>query len=288
MALRSRAASLRTSARARAAALLAQDGAPSTNGSERAIPEEGLWPLRELYQGRFREPAISYGTARDLADSARNMTGLAQASLDMKNLQRCWAVKAILGSVEPGQRLVEIGAGEPLVAGLLSRLGYEVTVVDPYDGSGNGPREFEFFRADYPDLRFVRDQFPPRDRLAGEFGAVYSISVLEHVDTDAIEGLLSAADALLSAGGCQIHAVDHVLAGWGSDEHLERLRRIVAALGLSSGALDETLAAAERDTGTYFVSAEAQDGWRGALDYDDYPMRRIISVDLVAPRRGAG
>ena len=89
------------------------------------------------------------------------MPGLAAASVDMKDLQRCWMVKAVLGNVEPGGRLLEIGAGEPLVAGLLSRLGYEVTIVDPYDGSGNGPREYADFASAYPDLDFVRDQFPP-------------------------------------------------------------------------------------------------------------------------------
>ena len=72
----------------------------------------------------------------------------------MKNLQRCWMVKAVLGSVEPGGRLLEIGAGEPLVADLLARLGYEVTVVDPYDGSGDGPLEFEEFRGRLSAGRF--------------------------------------------------------------------------------------------------------------------------------------
>ena len=83
-----------------------------------------------------------YGTVRDFADSTETMPGLASASADMKSAQRCWMVKAVLASVPRGGRLVEIGAGEPLVAGLLSRLGYEVIVVDPYDGSGNGPREY--------------------------------------------------------------------------------------------------------------------------------------------------
>ena len=134
----------------------------------------------------------------------------------MKNAQRCWMVKAVLASVPRGGRLVEIGAGEPLVAGLLSRLGYEVIVVDPYDGSGNGPREYSRFTAAYPDLRFVRDQFPPQEDLGGAFDCVYSISVLEHVPLEAIDGVIAgAAELLAERGGCSIHAVDHVLAGWG-------------------------------------------------------------------------
>ena len=46
-------------------------------------------------------PPISYGTVRDFADSLDNLGGLARANSDMKDLQRCWAVKAVLGNVEP-------------------------------------------------------------------------------------------------------------------------------------------------------------------------------------------
>jgi len=253
------------------------------NASAWAVRESALWPLAERYAGSFPLAPISYGTVRDFADSADQMAGLAGASFDMKDLQRCWMVKAILGNVERGSRLVEIGAGEPLVAGILSRLGYEVTVVDPYDGSGNGPREFKRFQQAYPDLRFVREQFPPRQSLGDGFGAVYSISVLEHVPLDAVAGVVEAGHELArEGGGCSIHAVDHVLAGWGADEHGEKLARIVAALGLSERRLAETIEAMERDPETYFVSAEAHNRWRGALPYDQYTMRRIGSVNLFA------
>jgi hypothetical protein len=199
----------------------------------------------------------------------------------MKNIQRCWMVKAILGNVPRGSRLCEIGAGEPLAAGLLSRLGYEVTVVDPYDGSGNGPREYNLFTSTYPDLEFVRDQFPPQRPMSGPFAAVYSISVLEHVPLEAIDDVITGAHELLAAEhGCSIHAVDHVLAGWGADSHREGLERIVAASGLDAGELAATIERMERDPETYLVSAESHNQWRGALPYDEYPMRRIGSVQL--------
>ena len=247
----------------------------------RVVPDAELWPLLERYEGCFGCPPISYGTARDMADSAAALAGLAGASFDMKGLQRCWAVKAILGNVKRGSRLLEIGAGEPLVAGLLSRLGYEVTVVDPYDGSGNGPREHRVFTDEYRDLRFVREQFPPRETLEPGFAGVYSISVLEHVPGSKLDAVVGEAEALLADGGCQIHAVDHVLAGWGAEDHLDGLRRLVAALAIPAERLTEALGEAERDPETYFVSAEAHNLWRGALAYDDYRMRRIISINLV-------
>jgi uncharacterized UPF0146 family protein len=254
---------------------------PGANASAWTVGERALWPVAERYTDAFPLAPISYGTARDLADSTDNMPGLAVTSFDMKDLQRCWTVKAILGNVARGSRIVEIGAGEPLVAGTLSRLGYEVTVVDPYDGSGNGPREFKRFQTAYPDLRFVREPFPPHESLGEGIAAVYSISVLEHVPLDQIDSVVGRAHELVAAeGGCSIHAVDHVLAGWGEEEYREKLERTVVTLGLSERELAETIAAMDGDPETYLVSAEAHNRWRGDIPYDRYPMRRIGSVNL--------
>jgi SAM-dependent methyltransferase len=252
----------------------------AANRSTSLVPDAELWRVSERYRGRFQLPPVSYGTVRDYADSRDALGGLAAASFDMKNLQRCWAVKAILGNVEPGGRVVEIGAGEPLVAGVLSRLGYRVTVVDPYDGSGNGPLEYRAFKRAYPELGFVRDRFPPRDGIASPCAAVYSISVLEHVPAESVEAVVSAARELVAPGGCCIHAIDHVVRGWGAEEHAERLRRIVAASGLDAELLQAALREIDEDPEAYFVSAEAHDRWRGSLPYDDYPMRRIASINL--------
>jgi uncharacterized UPF0146 family protein len=264
------------------AALYAPAGAtPGANASAWTIADSSLWPIAERYTGSFPLPPISYGTVREFADSADHMTGLAGASFDMKDLQRCWMVKAILGNAERGSRILEIGAGEPLVAGMLSRLGYEVTVVDDYQGGGNGPREFKRFQTAYPDVHFVRELFPPSEPLGDDYAAVFSISVLEHVPLEQVATVVEAGHALVAKrGGCSIHAVDHVLAGWGAEEHREKLDRIVAALGLSERELAEQIDAMESDPETYFVSAEAHNRWRGDLPYDQYTMRRIGSVNL--------
>jgi hypothetical protein len=281
--LRDDARRVRAAVRRRAKAALlerANGAAPGPNASVAAVPEDQLWVLPELY-GNYELDPISFGSVRDFADSIDNLPGLAAAQADMKNLQRCWAVKAVLGNVERGAHLVEIGAGEPLVAGLLTRLGYRVTIVDPYDGSGNGPREHAEFVAAYPDVEIVRDQFPPREALRGAVDCVYSISVLEHVPLEAIDGVISAScDLLRPTGGCSIHAVDNVLAGWGTESHREGLDRIVAGLGLDVDELASTLERMATDPETYLVSAESHNQWRGALAYDAYPMRRIASVNL--------
>jgi hypothetical protein len=246
------------------------------------VPDDRLWEIEERYRGSFEVEPLTYGTVRDLADSRDHLAGLARTSDEMKDLQRCWMVKAVLGSVDPGSRLVEIGAGEPLVADLLSRLGYEVAVVDPYDGSGHGPVEFERFRRGYPELSFVRERFPPAQGLPRPIGCVYSISVLEHIPLESIGDVVDGARGLLAPGGCAIHAIDHVLAGWGAEAHLERLEEMVRRLGLDKEDLCRLLDRLRDDPETYFVSPEAHERWRGALPYDQYPMRRIASVGVLS------
>ncbi len=247
-----------------------------------AVPDARLWELEDRYRDRFALEPLSYGTVRDFADSWDNLGALARASSDMKDLQRCWMVKAILGNVERGGHLVEIGAGEPLVADLLTRLGFRVTIVDPYDGSGHGPERFDEFRRAYPDLQFIRERFPPSDGLPGEVAAVYSISVLEHIPADAVGDVVATANEAVAPGGCSIHAVDHVLAGWGADAHLERLEEIVRRSGLVVDTLHRLIRGLETDPEAYFVSAEAHERWRGALPYDDYPMRKIGSIGVLS------
>jgi SAM-dependent methyltransferase len=203
-------------------------------------------------------------------------------------VQRPWVLKALLGALPPRARLLEIGAGEPFVADLLSRLGHEVWVVDPYDGTGNGPREYDRYRCECPQLRFVRDLFG--DRLQGPperaFDAIYSISVLEHVPGDALRGVYAGLRRFLKPEGCSIHAVDHVHRGAGAAEHLASLRDMAAHLAAPRGAdLEETLAAMERDVETYYLSAESHNRWRGDTPYDRFPMRVCVSVQMFARAR---
>ena len=114
--------------------------------------DEQLAGLAAKYRGRFELAPLSYGTVRDFCDSFDHLHPIATANGDLKDNQRPWALKAILSVVPPGGRVLEIGAGEPFIADVLDRLGYEVWVVDPYDGTGNGPREHERFRTNVQEF----------------------------------------------------------------------------------------------------------------------------------------
>jgi len=237
---------------------------------------------RREIAARYRDhplPPISFGTVRDFCDSADHLGPLASYQGDLKDLQRCWMLKALLSAAPPGARLLEIGAGEPVVAGVLSRLGYDVTIVDPYDGAGNGPVDYERYVAEYPDLRFVRSYLGPTTDLGDQpVDVFYSISVLEHVPEAAFVDLTVGVRRAGRSGARTIHAVDHVLKGRGAEYHEHMLLRVGAHCGVPDDAILAALRDADADIETYLLSAEAHNRWRGGLAYDSFPMRRCVSA----------
>lgn len=239
----------------------------------------------------FRAPGVTYATVRDYCDSFDHLRPLATMSGDLKDVQRPWALKAVLGAARGRRgRVLEIGAGQPVVADLLQRLGHEVWVVDPYDGSGNGPTEYRQFRALYPALHLVPERFGAATTLpaAEYFDCIYSISVLEHVPRAGLGEVMAGLRRFLRPDGITVHAVDHVLRGNGADEHLAGLRVLCAGLGAPQGELDAVLGRISGDTETYYLSAEGHNRWRGSTPYDEFPMRVCVSVQFCGPRPAAG
>ncbi|HUA86325.1 MAG TPA: glycoside hydrolase family 99-like domain-containing protein [Bryobacteraceae bacterium] len=246
-------------------------------------PKENPFSISPSFGGS-RSPVISYGTVRDYCDSFERLNALATANGDLKDCQRPWVYKAITSVVPRSAMILEIGAGEPLVANMLQHLGYSVWIVDPYDGSGNGPREFEKFWKEYPNLKFVRSRFHDRMPEVPEaaFDCIYSISVLEHVPADSIPGVLEGMRKFLKRDGVSIHAIDHVHRGPGADQHLANLRLWAHGFGASAKDLDQVLAEMSDDVETYYLSAESHNRWRAGVPYDQFPMRVCTSIQIVA------
>jgi glycosyltransferase involved in cell wall biosynthesis len=258
-------------------------------GLHRLADDVGLQRVAKRYAAYKPDAPLSYATVEDYSDSIEHLAALATLNHDLKDTQRPWVFKAILGSVPPGARLLEIGAGDPWVADLLCRLGYEVVVVDPYDGRDNGPDAFDAIRARFPRVKFLKGLFPQALSALpdAQFDCIYSISVLEHVPTESIDDVFQRI-ALHSRtpDSPTIHAIDHVLLGEGAEEHLKRLSRMVRALGFDAGELVEVLARLDADPDAYFLSAEAHNRWRGLTPYRDFPMRRCVSVQIWCPAGG--
>jgi hypothetical protein len=227
---------------------------------------------------------LSYGTVRDYCDSFDNLLPLATASSDLKDCQRPWMLKAILSRVRAKGRLLEIGAGEPMVADLLQQLGYEVWIVDPYDGSGNGPTQYEQYRSQYPNLKFVRALFSDglREIKENSLDCIFSISVLEHIQGAALQSVFRGMRHFLKQDGSTIHTIDHVHRGNGAEEHLANLRCMMHGFGFQQEELDHLLTALTEDTETYYLSAEGHNRWRGDMPYDQFPMRVCVSIQVVS------
>ncbi len=260
-------------------------------------PEKGdiMNLLKRYSDAQF--PALSVATVRDYCDSADNLKFLCTVN-DLKDVQRPWAVKALIGALKPGGTILEIGAGEPLAASLMQTLGWKVIVCDPYDGSGHGPTEYSRYLKAYPRVRIIRSIFDQSvaEPLKGQLDAVYSISVLEHVKAPDLEAAYQAIDAALKPGGLSLHCADAVIDGNGTEFHVEQMARIYALqnrlAGLDDGwdaclgAIKDLIASAKAELETFYLGPQGHNLWRGAMPYEQFPFRKCISIQFVARKRG--
>jgi SAM-dependent methyltransferase len=258
----------------------------------RILTREDSRELLARYSGAGTMPALSYATVRDYCDSSDHLPWLCRPDGDLKSVQRPWAVKAIVASVPPGSELLEIGAGVPEVAALLCELGFRVTAVDPYEGEANGPAEFSAIARAFPGVSLLRARF--EENAAGlpaaGFDAVYSISVLEHLSPDSVSGVFAGIRRVLRPSGMSIHCVDHVIEGDGASWHEQIVRRVVCEQnGLAAGgpepdsAYDELMRRIRIDLETFYLSALGHQRWRNGRSYDEFPFRKVVSVQLASP-----
>ncbi|MBE7386050.1 MAG: class I SAM-dependent methyltransferase [Leptolyngbya sp. SIO1E4] len=240
-------------------------------------------------------PELGYATVRDFCDSVDHLPQICYLNGDLKNVQRAWTVKAILGTVPPGSKLLEVGGGVPLVAGMLAELGYQVTLVDPYEGAGNGPTEYEAYIRQFPNVTFVKSLFD--SNLAGyaesSFDCIYSVSVLEHIPQQGIEEIYNGIHKFLKPGGHSIHCVDVVIQGKGTQRHENTLRDVLYLQKLlqeinflrndSDQICNEMLLRLKDDLETFYLSAMGHNLWRGSQPYDEFPFRKVVSIQTCVP-----
>lgn len=251
---------------------------------------------KQALLARYRQRqlvAANYATNRDFCDSADWLAPLMLFNGDLKDVQRPWIVKMLLAAVPPGAQLLEIGGGEPRVATALVELGYQVTLVDPYDGAGNGPTEYERYAKYYPQVKLVRDRFGTALALEpASLDAIFSVSVLEHLPPTEVAGVFAGMKKFLKPGGHSIHCIDSVIAGNDTAFHYQQLKLILREQALlatpaelpDDQVYDRLLAQMAEDIETFYLSAQGHHLWRGGMAYDDFPFRKTVSIQTCVTR----
>jgi SAM-dependent methyltransferase len=246
------------------------------------------------FSGRGASTGTSYATVRDYCESLDELPQITAIDGDLKNVQRPWAAKAILANVPPPARLLEIGGGEPIVSGFLSELGYDVTLVDPYDGFGNGPTDYQRYVIQFPHVKIVREYFRPGlpNLPAQSFDAIFSVSVLEHIPPDSLPSCFDAIAEFLSPAGASIHCFDFILQGHGDTHDFVNAQKILAEQSRITGATDTTsfeelVQRLRSDVETFFLSPQGHHHWRGGRVYSDFPFRKVVSLQTIARRAKA-
>jgi hypothetical protein len=247
----------------------------------------------ERFTRRACDSGLSYATVRDYCESADLLPQITGTDGDLKNVQRPWAVKAVLGCKAPPARVLEIGGGEPVVSGLLSELGYAATLVDPYDGFGNGPTDYERYRQRFPHVNIVRDYFRSgmQSFAPRSFDVIFSVSVLEHIPTASLVSCFDGIIEYLAPGGVSAHCFDFVLEGAGVEHARGNAQQILAQQQRISGgtlevssAFDELLARLRGDLEAFYLSPQGHHNWRGGQTYEQFPFRKVVSVQTIAPK----
>ena len=254
-------------------------------------PAEGA-AIVARFGGQGPGEGNSYATVRDYCESLDELPQITALDGDLKNVQRPWAAKALLANVPPPARLLEIGGGEPLVSGFLSELGYDVTLVDPYDGFGNGPTDYQRYVEQFPHVKIVREYFRPGlpALAAHSFDAIFSISVLEHLPSDSLPACFDAIAEFLSPTGVSVHCFDFILQGQGDAHNLVQAQETFAGQKRATNAsgdvsFAELLERLRADVETFFLSPQGHHHWRRGQAYPAFPFRKVVSLQTVARRQ---
>jgi glycosyltransferase involved in cell wall biosynthesis len=240
--------------------------------------------IASTYRSRFRSLPLSYATARDFRDSLDSLHPIATASGDLKDSQRPWVLKAILSVVPPCGRVLELGGGETFVADILGRLGYEVWMVDPFEGASTGLVDYERMPTEYPGIRFVRGPFSEHVLPAppAGFDCIYSTSVLQRAPAKSLEVVFAGIKKYLRPSGWSIHAFDHLHKGSGPDADYTKLKSIVYLAGFEQIELAKVIERMNSDADTHYFTGESYNDCRETLSSDEIRTRVYVSIQMIS------
>ena len=235
------------------------------------------------YQLRY----LGFSTVRDYTRYIQEFDDLLGTKGDLKNVQRPWALETLKKHLKPGVAIIDMGGSACELASCLMD-DYKVTVIDPYDGRGNGPTKMAHLQKRFPKLRFVRDVLNSNTNVSGDHAAVVSTSVVEHIPPELIEDTVIGIDNALQVGGISLHAIDFTVRGEGriKAQTDQVLRNWFRCYGIVEGQLDDLRQEMIDNPETYFLSPVMYNQWRKGRAYDEYPWRQVGTINIIVEKVG--
>jgi hypothetical protein len=231
----------------------------------------------------FRLVEMSYARIPDYIGYLSTHSGLIGAYGDLKDVQRPWVAKKLSELVPAGASVIDMGGSACELASFLMDT-YRVTVVDPYDGSGNGPVSAAAFAKKYPKLNIVTGLVTRGSTFPGS-AAVISTSVVEHIDNKFHSDTVSGIHDSLEVGGFSIHAID--ITCQGVNGFLEKNKNLchswLSAHGIDCE-IEEFSQKMIADLETYFLPVTMYVRWKKDKEYKTYPWRKVGSLQFVAQK----
>jgi glycosyltransferase involved in cell wall biosynthesis len=268
---------------------------PAEIDTSKPSDEKAMNLTKRYAQAKF--PAISYATVRDYSDSADHLRFLCTMN-DLKDVQRPWTAKAILGELRPGGKLLELGGGESIVGSFLHTLGWQVTLCDVEKPTENAAPQTERIRLRGSGVKLLQSRFdlPAAQAIGGQMEGVYSITVMERKSAAELEEIFAAIATALRPGGISVHCIDAVVQGNGDGYYMEQAARILQLQNRLAGqetpfdacmqTVRDLFATALKDVETFFLGPQGHNKWRGQMEYEKFPFRRCISVQFLCHKPG--
>ena len=117
--------------------------------------------------------------------------------------------------------IAEIGGGNSRLIGALARHN-RCFNIEPFEGVGQGPKA-EVVVDGVTNLKVTVGTFSEQIE-AGQFDAIFSVSVVEHVATGALADFFADCQRMLKPGGQMLHLIDMYLEGADGDNAAARER----------------------------------------------------------------
>jgi len=202
----------------------------------------------------------------------------------LKEMQRAWVCDFLCKNLPAKSKVLDLGGSACELADALSKSpkAFDVTVIDPYDGSGNGPSTPEPFKRKYPHINIVRGFLNEETNLSG-YAAVISSSVIEHIPVTEHRSTVAGIKKVLAPHGYSVHAIDFTVRG--VDGFLEQTADGISNFASEHGVsinIAEIRQQLLNDVDTYYLSPAMYQQWRGKRTFKQYPWRQVSSINFVA------